>query len=912
MPARTKSDRRDAASQEGDAQRALSADIHFLGNMLGEVIVEQEGPEPLALEERVRAAAKARRAGRAAPGRRMAEIIATVDLGQARALIKSFAIYFQLVNIAEEVQRVRVLRAREREAGAALAESIAEAVAAIRARGVEPDELAAFLERLSIRPVLTAHPTEAKRPVVAAKLRRISRSVQRLEREDLLPREVAGEVAGIREQVVGLWQTASTHAVRPAVLDEVYHGLYFFTATLMEVVPSIRPELEEALRAHYPGRAWAVPPFLRYGSWMGGDRDGNPFVTPEITLDALAVARDTARREYRRQVEELTGQITTSIDEAGVSEELLDSLQADVTAHPRLGHDLRRRYPEELYRQKLHFIARKLDDDAYASDEEFLEDLYVVRESLAANRGGSLARGRLGTLTGQVEAFGLNLASLDVRQHRGRHEEALAEFLALGGIAPDYARLTEAEKAELLTDLIRRREGLLSDAADVSPPTREVIDTFRMIGEAHRRFGAASISAYVISMTTAASDVLAVQLLAEAAGLAGALDIVPLFETIDGLRGAAKVLQELFANPAYKAHLASRRRNQQVMIGYSDSSKDAGYLAATWELYQAQRAMVQVCQEHDVGLELFHGRGGTIERGGGPANRAILAQPPGSVNGRLKVTEQGEVVSERYSNPHIAYRQLSQMVNAVLRASIGREAHEPEPEWEEAMTEMAERARRAYCSLVYETPGFLEYFHQATPIDEIGSLLIGSRPAWREAGDFENLRAIPWVFSWVQSRVLLPAWYGLGTALGTYGAQSGGQRERLADMYRRWEFFAAAIDNAQMALAKADMPIAALYADLVQDASLRQRIFGRIRNEYRLARRMITSITSQRAVLDNEPGLQRSIRLRNPYVDPLNYLQVELLRRLRSMDPNDEACKETMATILMTINAVADGMKNTG
>lgn len=902
----------DVTSGEEDAQRALSADIHLLGDLLGEVIVEQEGPDVFALEEGVRATAKARRAGTVAAARRMAEIVAAVDLSQARALIKSFSIYFQLVNIAEEIQRVRILRAREKRAGGALAESIAEAVATIRARDVAPDELADLLDRLSIRPVLTAHPTEAKRPVVAAKLRQISRSVQRLEMEDLLPREVAAEVASIREQVAGLWQTASTHAVRPAVLDEVYHGLYFFTATLMEVVPSICQELEEALSSHYPGRTWAVPPFLRFGSWMGGDRDGNPFVTPEITLEALAIARDMARREYRRQVEELAGQITTSINEASVSNELMVSLEADAAAYPGLGEELRRRYPEELYRQKLFLIARKLDDDAYRSAVELLADLDVVKNSLAANKGGALARGRLGTLVGQVQAFGLNLASLDVRQHSGRHTDALAELLAYRGVTPDYAALAEAEKADLLTDCIQRREGLLSEPADVSPPTREVIDTFHMIREAHQRFGPESIVAYVISMTKEASDVLAVQLLAEAAGLAGALDIVPLFETIDDLRAAPEVLTRLFANPACGAHLATCRRNQQVMLGYSDSSKDAGYLAANWALYQAQRAMVKVCQEHRVGLELFHGRGGTIERGGGPANRAILAQPPGSVNGRLKVTEQGEVVSERYSNPHIAYRQLSQMVNAVLRASIGQEAHEPEADWGEAMTEMAEQARRAYRSLVYETPGFLEYFHQATPINEIGSLLVGSRPAWRSTGDFENLRAIPWVFSWVQSRVMLPAWYGLGTALRTYADQSSAHRERLMDMYRRWEFFAAVIDNAQMALAKADMPIARLYADLVEEADLRKRIFGRIRAEYRLAGRMITAITGQRAVLDNEPELKRSIRLRNPYVDPLNYLQVELLRRLRSMDRNDETYNATMATILLTINGVADGMKNTG
>ncbi len=902
----------DGASKVEDARRSLSADIHLLGDCLGEVIVEQEGQDVFALEERVRAVAKDRRAGVAPAARQMTELAAGVDLEKARALIKSFSIYFELVNIAEEVQRIRVLRAREKRAGRALAESIAQAVAVIRERGVPVDELADLLNRLCIRPVLTAHPTEAKRPVVASKLRSISRSIQRLEIEDLLPREVDAEVASIREQVVGLWQTASTHSVRPAVLDEVYHGLYFFTATLMEVIPGIRREMEEALRASYPERAWSVPSFLRFGSWMGGDRDGNPFVTPEITLQALAVGRDTARNEYRRRVEDLAVQITMSTDEAGISDELVASLEADAAVHPRLGAELRQRYPKEPYRQKMLIVSRKLGDDAYGSPAELVADLRVVQESLAANKGGALARGHLGALIDQVQAFGLNLASLDVRQHSRRHEEALGELLASSGVTPRYGALDEAEKTDLLTDCILRRPQCLSEAEDVSAPTTEVMETFHMIDRAHRRFGLESIEAYVISMAKGASDVIEVQLLAEAAGLAGALDIVPLFETIEDLRAAPSVLTRLFANPAYGRHLASRGHAQQVMIGYSDSNKDAGYLAANWELYQAQRAMVKVCREYGIGLELFHGRGGTTARGGGPAHRAILAQPPGSVDGRLKVTEQGEVIAERYSNPHIAFRQLSQMVNAVLVASIGREAREPEAGWEEAMTEMADVGRQAYRSLVYETPGFLEYLHQATPIDEIGSLLIGSRPAWRETHEFESLRAIPWVFSWVQSRVLLPAWYGVGRALYSYADRSDAHRQRLADMYGRWEFFAAVIDNAQMALAKADMPIAGLYADLVEDEGLRERIFGRIQVEYELAGSTIKAITGQRDVLDNEPELQRSIRLRNPYVDPLNYLQVELLRRLRSMEAGDESYEATMATILMTINAVAAGMKNTG
>jgi phosphoenolpyruvate carboxylase len=894
------------------AQVALSADIHLLGDLLGEVIVEQEGEVCFELEESMRALAKSRRSGEEAAARELDSLVASLDLDQAQLLTKAFATYFRLVNIAEETQRARVLRSRERASEGHLRESISEAVAGFRQAGLTEEAVRSLLDSLSIRPVLTAHPTEAKRDVVLAKLRRISESLHRLDVHGLLPRETAAEVSAIREEIVGLWQTTPTRSSSPSVLDEVQHGLYFLRATLMDVVPQLYAEMEAALAGQYPGRPWRAPLFLRFGSWMGGDRDGNPSVKPETTLSTIRTAREAARSEYRSRIVELSDHLTQSLGDVDVSNELLVSIAEDAVNYPNLGPAVSQRFPGEPYRQKLAFVARKLEEDAYPADADLLADLTLIQESLRDHRGAVVAAGSLGHLVRQVEIFGLNLASLDVRQHSSSHAQTLDEILARAGVCHGYAGLPEAERQAIVTNEIRHGGVPLPPGDELSPASGDVVETFRMIREAHQRFGRDCITAYVVSFTQGASDLLAILLLAQGVGVSRDLDIVPLFESVQDLRAAPDIMADLFANVPYARHLASRDRRQQVMIGYSDSNKDAGYLAANWELYQAQRNLVKVCREHGVALELFHGRGGSIERGGGPTNRSILAQPPGSVAGRLKMTEQGEVIAERYANPRIAHRHLSQVVNAVLRASAPHQAPAVPAEWEPALTELAECARRSYRELVYETPGFEDYFHQATPIDEIVSLQIGSRPARRREGGIEALRAIPWVFAWMQSRVLLPGWYGLGAALHTYAERSPDRLDRLADMYRGWAFFATVIDNAQMALAKADMPIARLYAGLVGDAALRDQIFGRIEAEHELTARMVVAITGGDSLLDNQPALQRSIRLRNPYVDPLNCIQVELLRRLRSLDGADPEREETAGAVLRTINGVAAAMKNTG
>ncbi len=900
------------AVSDDAVREAISADIHLLGDLLGEVIVEQEGEALFELEERVRALAKERRSGEQAAASELDALVASLDLAQADFLTKAFATYFRLVNIAEETQRVRVLRSRERARGGHIRESVSEAVVGFRRARLSAEDLRSLLSSLSIRPVLTAHPTEAKRDVVLAKARRIGESLHRLDVHRLLPREAAAEIADIREEIVGLWQTTPTRSASPSVLDEVDHGLYFLGATLMDVVPQVYAELEAALASEYPENRWRLPPFLRFGSWMGGDREGNPFVKPETTLAAIRAARETARSEYRARVLDLSDHLTQFLGEVDASDELLFSIAEDAARYPGLGSSLPRRFPGELYRQKLILITRKLEDDAYPTTADLLADLALIERSLRQHRGASVAAGRLRRLMRQVQVFGLNLVVLDVRQHSSSHAHALGELLARSGVCDGYAGLPEAERQAILTNEIRHGGVPLPPGELLSPVAGDVVETFRMIREAHQRFGRDCITAYVVSLTQGASDLLAVLLLAQGVGISHDLDIVPLFESVQDLRAAPRIMADLFTNLSYSRHLAARDRRQQVMIGYSDSNKEAGYLAANWELHQAQRNLVRVCREHGDALELFHGRGGSIERGGGPTNRSILAEPPGSVAGRLKITEQGEVIAERYTNPHIAYRHLSQVVNAVLRASAPHRTRAIAADWESALVETAECARRAYRELVCETPGFEEYFRQATPIDEIVSLQIGSRPARRHEGGIDGLRAIPWVFAWMQSRVLLPGWYGLGTALRAYCDRSPECQERLRAMYRRWGFFATVIDNAQMALAKADMPIGRLYADLVRDAALRDEIYGRIEAEHELASRMVVAVTNQESLLDHEPELQHSIGRRNPYVDPLNYVQVELLRRLRSLDEDDPQRADIAEAILRTINGIASAMKNTG
>ena len=884
----------------------LSADIHLLGDLLGQIIREQHGVEALELVEHVRHSAKARRAGDEAALPELVRTLGAQPVEALRVLVKAFSHYFQLINIAEDLQRIRVLR--DREATTGLRESVEAAIASLREAGLDAAAVRDLLARLRVRFVLTAHPSEAKRKEVLVKLRHIAERLAERDRGRLLPREEAALEAALAEEVEELWQTRLTRAAAPSVMDEVDFGVYFLTTTIMDVTVEIMGDLQAALQTVYPSEDWSdLPPVLRYASWIGGDRDGNPNVTPEVTLQTLATLRAAAQAVYSRDIRFLLDHLTQSVDEAPVSTFLRYSVRPD--------RNLTRRYPGEFYRQKLAQMVERLEAGGYATGADLLGDLRLVQESLRQNRGRYVAAGELHRLIEKVRVFGLNLVPLEVRQDARLHRAALGAIFRAYGMCEDYDALPEPEKQALLTAEIASARPLFPPEPDFDEDTNRVIAMWRMVAEAQRLYGPDAIDTAIASRSEAPSDALALLLFASKVGVAENLDLVPLFETIDDLRNAPAVMGTLFDNPAYLRQLVARGARQQIMLGYSDSNKDGGYFASNWNLYQAQRDLAALCEERGVLLELFHGRGGSIGRGGGPTNRALLAQPPDALRGPVKITEQGEVIAYRYSNRAIARRHLHQVLNAALLAASGQTARDIPQEWADGMALLAQHGRAAYRALVYETPGFMEYWQQATPIQQLSWLPIASRPVKRSAqGGFEAIRAIPWVFSWMQSRAIIPSWYGIGTALAAFcdGSLQCGGLPQLQAMYREWPFFTALVDNVELDLAKADMGIVAHYAGLVADPALKSRVFGAIQAEHARACAHINAIIGQERLLEHAPVIQHSIERRNPYVDPLNFIQVALLGDLQNPDLDTSERSVRRDLVLSTVNGIAAGMKTTG
>ena len=924
-----------------EPQDRLRSTIRLLGNLLGETIIEQEGQEIFDLEEEIRALSKAWRAGDLSVVNKIQALLPELmaDLPRALAVLKAFTTYFQLINLAEEQQRVYILRERERaaaEQGLPMPETIEHSVRRLHAEGFSADEMRHLLKELFIMPVFTAHPTESKRRTILQKLKNIANALDQLDQHDILPPEVEEISQQIHENIVLLWQSDETRDRRPTVLDEVRNGLYFFETTVFHLVPRIYGELERALAQYYPNETFDVPKFLRYGSWIGGDRDGNPFVTVEVTEEALREQKETILRLYNIEVDILYNHLSSTATRVGFSQELLDSIERDLTLVPQNELEVLDRFRWEPYRHKLIMMFRRLratraeneqpwrnqarNPRAYRNADEFLQDLYLIRDSLCTNKGERLARGTLAQLIRAAEVFGFHLATLDVRQHASRHRSAMAEIFERYKLAPDYQNMADHERVVVLNREIASARPLTAKL-DFSEETNQTVQLFRLINQARREIGPEAIQTYIISMTTHASNILEVLLFARDAGLFGQIDVVPLFETIEDLEAAPQIMAQLFTNDVYRRHLAERGNQQQIMIGYSDSNKDGGYLRANWMLFHAQRTLATTCDEHGIKLTLFHGRGGTLGRGGGPANRAILAQPPESVRGRIKITEQGEVISNRYYNAAIAHRHLEQMVNAVLLTS-GKRPHLPQEQvWTALMEELSQRAFAKYRALI-EKPSFIKYFHETTPIDHIDKLNMGSRPARRkQTSAVTDLRAIPWVFSWMQSRVNLPSWYGVGAAIEAWiedanayaaderAAKKAERLARLSEMYRSWPFFRTVLDNVQAGLCKGDMAIASLYANLTT-GKIRKEVFEDILAEFERTKKWVLEITGYPELLENESWLQRSIKLRNPYVDPLNYIQVALLQRLRNPSPDEE--ENLHAALLLSVNGVAAGLQNTG
>ncbi len=929
-----------------DPKDRLRSTIRFLGTLLGETIIEQEGQATFDLEEEIRNLAKVWRAEgdlqrvQEQIDQHMQALIA--EPNKMLAVLKAFTIYFQLINLAEEQQRVHILREREQlahEQAVPMDETIAHGVARLEAEGFDAEAIQQLLHDLFIVPVFTAHPTESKRRTILLKLKQIADALYKLNYQTLLPAEEEAIVQEVRENIVLLWQSDETRDRRPTVMDEVREGLYYFEATLFHLVPRIYRELERALAQFYPDHQFELPNFLRYGSWIGGDRDGNPFVTLDVTEETIRQQKETILKLYNIELDALYHNLSSAKTRVGVSTELVTSIERDFTLVPDDEVAVLERFRLEPYRQKLIMMFRRLratraanrepwrnrasrssdqtvkNQRAYGSVQEFLADLYLVRDSLLANKGERLAQGRLANLIRAAEVFGFHLATLDIRQHADRHRSAMTEVMERYGIVSDYAVLDEAERVAVLGREIAS-ERPLTARLNFSESTNESIELFRLIRRARQEVGEHIIQTYIISMTTSVSNVLEVLLFARDAGLFGQIEVSPLFETVDDLLAAPQIMAELYENEIYRQHLAARGNRQQIMIGYSDSNKDGGYLRANWMLFRAQRNLAQVCEQYGVQLTLFHGRGGTLGRGGGPTNRAILAQPPESVKGRIRITEQGEVVSSRYDDEGIAHRHLEQLVNAVLLSSGQRPVYPKSEVWAETMETLSQLAYTKYRSLV-EKPNFVRYFHEATPIDHVDQLNIGSRPARRKKTEaIFDLRAIPWVFAWTQSRVNLPSWYGVGTALESWltDAASGEfHAERLSslrEIYQGWPFFRTVLDNIQGGLGKADMNIARLYAGLATP-DLQAEIFADLADEFERTRRMLLTITQTDELLDNEKWLQRSIRLRNPYVDPLNYIQVALLRELRKAEASPDQA-HFQAGVNLSVNGIAAGLQNVG
>ncbi len=907
----------------------LAATIHYLGELLGQVIGEQESAALFEIEERIRADAKAYRAGDANAATRLSAEIAALSVDQARVIASAFTLYFDLVNLAEEAQRVQALRERERaKYPEPIDESVTAAIATLKQRGWSRDLVAQVLRDLKIELVLTAHPTEAKRRTILSKLERLSQIVHALYNAEPFPHERAAYEAELIAEITALWLTQRARTTKPTVTDEVRTGLYFVERIFWDSLPGIYAELDAALQKYYPDVA-APERWFTLASWTGGDRDGNPNVTTPITAETLRLHRGLAVERHRAAIQDLSRRLSMDARLVPLPRELQDWIAAR-RPFPARAAFLETRYGSEPYRLILALLASDLEsasqDDMTARLLEETPhaariapaDLRAPLDLVARALPPRIADADLKTVRRQLDIFGLHAARLDLREDAWRLARALGEILRGLNIASDFENESDQTRVQILLRLLREHPVRPASLAQNPGVTSEVAETwalFRLLARARQIYGRELFGAFIISMTRGPADVLTVLVLARWSGCDDGLPIVPLFETLDDLNAAPRILADLFALDVYRAHLATCDQQQIVMIGYSDSNKDAGYLAANWALYQAQEKCAQVCCERGVKLMLFHGRGGTIARGGGPANRAIRAQPPGTVDARFRLTEQGEMLATRYSNPDLAHRHLEQIVNAVILASVpDPAAPDVRAGWRDAMAAMSEIAHDAYRSLVFSTPGFVEFWRAVTPFDEIRALMIGSRPVLRGGKEVQvaRVRAIPWVFSWMQARFNLPGWYGLGAALRGQIAKPNGLA-LLQEMYHEWSFFRTLLDNTEMSLLKADMAIAARYVDLASDRELADRIFARIRDEYARTRDAILAISNHRELMDVDPIIQKSVHLRNPYIDPLSYLQVEMIRRLRALPDQESAQADALREVInITINGIAAGLRNTG
>jgi len=906
----------------------LREDVRLLGRILGETLREQEGEEVFNLVENVRrAAVRFRKTQDDRDREQLEQMLDALSPSETLSVVRAFSYFSQLSNIAEDLHHNRRHRAHLKAGSAHKDGSLLLALDRIEEKKVDNKTLQSFLNSALVSPVLTAHPTEVQRKSILDCQLIISSLLSQRDRMDMTPDDEADNEEALRRFVLILWQTRMLRTSKLTVRDEINNGLEYYRYTFLNEIPKIYAGLEKQLEARFD-KDIKVPSLLRVGSWIGGDRDGNPFVTHDVMSDAVRQHSALAFEHYLNEayilgrrlsltdrVVEITPELRKLSDaspdkDAARADEpyrrALNLIYARLSATAKaLGHDITHRPPLDTNAQP------------YAAPQEFIADLDVLIESLFQHGAVYLARGRLANLRRAAEVFGFYLAPLDMRQHSAIIEQTVAELYSHSSGKAGYADLDEATKRSVLLETLQAAKPLLADIERYSDVPQSELRIMQAAAEIHKRFGQGALPNHIISKTDAVSDMLELALMLQQVGLLEGSDqlhvnIIPLFETIEDLRGGAAIMDELFSIPWYRKLLKSRNDTQEVMLGYSDSNKDGGYLTANWELYKAELELVQVFEKHGIELRLFHGRGGTVGRGGGPSYDAILAQPPGSVNGQIRITEQGEVIASKYSNPEIGRRNLETLIAATMEATLLHHhgADSTMPEFHRIMEALSLDAFAAYRKLVYETPGFTEYFFTATPIREIAELNIGSRPSSRKASDkIEDLRAIPWVFSWGLNRIMLPGWLGFGSAVKQFIEREGDAGlAQLQAMYKNWAFFRGLMSNMDMVLSKTDMGIASRYAELVEDVELRERIFGAIEREWEITVEMLFKVTGNNTLLQDNPAFARSLLTRSPYIDPLNHLQVALLQRHRAGD-NDELVKRA---IHLTINGIATGLRNSG
>ncbi len=913
----------DAQALEADAR--LREDIRLLGRILGDTVRDQEGADVFDLVERIRQTSIRFHRDDDKPARRELELILdSMSTSQTVRIVRAFSYFSHLANIAEDHNNIRQMRAGSTAGGAPRPGTLALTLEHARSAGFSAADLRKFFASALVSPVLTAHPTEVRRKSTIDREMEIAALLDLRERVQLTPDELAASGEELRREVLTLWQTNLLRRTKLTVLDEVANGLSFYDYTFLRELPRLHCALEDRLN-EVDGIQGELATFLRMGSWIGGDRDGNPFVTAEVMRGTLKMQSSRVLRYYLEELHVLGSELSLAAHLADVSKDLRALAERSPDTSPHRSGEPYRLAVSGIY-ARLTATAARLDVETtrppvgeaapYADVGEFKADLDVIHRSLISNNSRVIARGRLRHLRRAVDCFGFHLARLDMRQNSAVHERTVAELIDAAMPGMSYLALNEEARIALLSSELRNARPLISSFVKYSEETVGELAVFHAAAEAHAKFGPDAIPQCIISMCKGMSDMLEVALLLKEVGLIrpsgrSAINIVPLFETIEDLQASAGIMDRMLSIHDYRKLVDSRGAVQEVMLGYSDSNKDGGFVTSGWELYKAEIGLVEVFERHHVRLRLFHGRGGSVGRGGGPSYDAIIAQPGGAVNGQIRITEQGEIISSKYSNAEVGRNNMEILAAATLEASLLQPKQSaPREEYLKAMEQLSALAFKAYRGLVYETEGFVEYFWASTVITEIATLNIGSRPASRKkTRAIEDLRAIPWVFSWAQCRLMLPGWYGFGSAVEAWIAEHPDKgMPFLRELYREWPFFRTLLSNMDMVLAKSSIAIASRYAELVPDTALRENIFGRIRREWHTSIETLLDIMGQERLLQGNPLLERSIRNRFPYLDPLNHVQVELLREHRAHNPDESLLRG----IQLTINGISAGLRNSG